>query len=129
MNARDPQASLPSEHTQALAAFADRRWDEAIVPALTDYIAVPAKSPMFDAEWASHGFVDRVVAAQSAPPERSDRGRETPAQHALGAAVAVRGRAHQCLDRGLVRYSNDGHLRHRIRNRVTKQPATSLRRA
>jgi acetylornithine deacetylase/succinyl-diaminopimelate desuccinylase-like protein len=31
------------------------------VPALTDYIALPAKSPMFDADWVQHGFVDRVV--------------------------------------------------------------------
>jgi acetylornithine deacetylase/succinyl-diaminopimelate desuccinylase-like protein len=53
MNAREPNA--------ALAAFADRMWDDEIVPALTDYIAVPAKSPMFDSDWAAHGFVDRVV--------------------------------------------------------------------
>jgi hypothetical protein len=45
----------------ALAAYADRAWDERIVPALTDYIAVPAKSPMFDADWAEHGLIDRVV--------------------------------------------------------------------
>ncbi len=45
----------------ALAAFSDRAWDERIVPALTDYIAVPAKSPMFDADWAQHGYLDRVV--------------------------------------------------------------------
>jgi acetylornithine deacetylase/succinyl-diaminopimelate desuccinylase-like protein len=45
----------------ALAAFADDAWDERIVPALTDYIAVPAKSPAFDADWARHGFLDRVV--------------------------------------------------------------------
>ncbi|MBL8308277.1 MAG: M20/M25/M40 family metallo-hydrolase, partial [Rubrivivax sp.] len=45
----------------ALAAFADQAWDERIVPALTDYIAIPAKSPMFDADWAKNGFVERVV--------------------------------------------------------------------
>ncbi|MBK7061803.1 MAG: M20 family metallopeptidase [Rubrivivax sp.] len=45
----------------ALSAFADRAWDERIVPALTDYIAVPAKSPMFDADWARNGYIDRVV--------------------------------------------------------------------
>ena len=44
-----------------LAAYADHAWDERIVPALTDYIAVPAKSPMFDADWAAHGLLDRVV--------------------------------------------------------------------
>ena len=34
---------------------------DSIVPALNDYIAVPAKSPMFDADWAEHGLIDRVV--------------------------------------------------------------------
>ncbi|MDZ7591454.1 MAG: M20 family metallopeptidase [Rubrivivax sp.] len=45
----------------ALSAYADEAWDRRIVPALTDYIAVPAKSPMFDADWAEHGLIDRVV--------------------------------------------------------------------
>ena len=61
MNARDPQLPLHADEASALGAFAARRWDEAIVPALTDYIAVPAKSPMFDAEWQAHGLIDRVV--------------------------------------------------------------------
>ena len=56
MNAPTRQAEAA-----ALAAYADRAWDERIVPALTDYIAVPAKSPMFDADWAQHGHIDRVV--------------------------------------------------------------------
>jgi acetylornithine deacetylase/succinyl-diaminopimelate desuccinylase-like protein len=45
----------------ALSAYANEAWDQRIVPALTDYIAVPAKSPMFDAAWAEHGLIDRVV--------------------------------------------------------------------
>ncbi|MDO8420009.1 MAG: M20 family metallopeptidase [Rubrivivax sp.] len=45
----------------ALATYADEAWDQRIVPALTEYIAIPAKSPMFDADWAQHGYVDRVV--------------------------------------------------------------------
>ena len=45
----------------ALCAFVDRKWNDEIVPALADYIAVPAKSPMFDADWARHGFIERVV--------------------------------------------------------------------
>ncbi len=45
----------------ALAAYADTAWDQRILPALTNYIAVPAKSPMFDADWAEHGLIDRVV--------------------------------------------------------------------
>jgi acetylornithine deacetylase/succinyl-diaminopimelate desuccinylase-like protein len=47
--------------TTTLARFTDRLWDDEIVPALTRYIEIPAKSPMFDAEWAKHGHVDRVV--------------------------------------------------------------------
>jgi len=54
-------APTRSAEAAALAAYADRAWDERIVPALTDYIAVPAKSPMFDADWARHGHIDRVV--------------------------------------------------------------------
>jgi acetylornithine deacetylase/succinyl-diaminopimelate desuccinylase-like protein len=61
MNARDPLLPLQPDEASALGAYADRRWDEAIVPALTDYIAIPAKSPMFDADWAAHGHLDRVV--------------------------------------------------------------------
>ncbi|MDO9091335.1 MAG: M20 family metallopeptidase [Rubrivivax sp.] len=59
MNAptRTPEAAA----LKRIAAYADEAWDQRIVPALTDYIAVPAKSPMFDAKWAEHGLIDRVV--------------------------------------------------------------------
>ena len=61
MNARDPNLPLPADEATALAAFADRAWEQRILPALTDYIAVPAKSPMFDADWQTHGLLDKVV--------------------------------------------------------------------
>ena len=61
MNARDPNLPLQADEATALGAYAERSWDERIVPALTDYIAVPAKSPMFDADWQAHGLLDRVV--------------------------------------------------------------------
>ncbi|MFM7533405.1 MAG: peptidase M20, partial [Rubrivivax sp.] len=64
MNARDPLMPLDNgadDASQALLAFCERAWDEQIVPAMTEYIGVPAKSPMFDAQWASHGYLDRVV--------------------------------------------------------------------
>ncbi len=61
MNARDPQSPLSEAQTQALAQHAQRNWREAIVPALVDYVGIPAKSPMFDADWAAHGYLDRVV--------------------------------------------------------------------
>ena len=37
------------------------QWDGDIVQQLTDYIAIPAKSPGFDPDWAQHGFIDTVV--------------------------------------------------------------------
>jgi len=61
MNARDPSLPLQADELSGLADFAARTWDEEIVPALTDYIAIPAKSPMFDADWAKHGYIDRVI--------------------------------------------------------------------
>ena len=36
-------------------------WDDSIVPALVDYIRIPAKSPHFDAAWAKNGYIDAAV--------------------------------------------------------------------
>jgi acetylornithine deacetylase/succinyl-diaminopimelate desuccinylase-like protein len=36
-------------------------WDEAVVPALVEYIRIPAKSPHFDRDWRTHGFIDDAV--------------------------------------------------------------------
>ncbi|WP_143296913.1 M20/M25/M40 family metallo-hydrolase, partial [Burkholderia pseudomallei] len=44
-----------------LADFIERKWNDEILHALTDYIAVPAKSPAFDPDWAKHGYIERVV--------------------------------------------------------------------
>jgi acetylornithine deacetylase/succinyl-diaminopimelate desuccinylase-like protein len=40
-------------------------WDGQIVPQLVDYIRIPNKSPMFDAKWAEHGYMDQAVAQLS----------------------------------------------------------------
>jgi acetylornithine deacetylase/succinyl-diaminopimelate desuccinylase-like protein len=61
MNARDPMPPLSDDDSSSLAAYCNSRWEEAIVPELTRYIAVPAKSPMFDPQWQEHGLLDRVV--------------------------------------------------------------------
>ena len=58
MNAPD---RLNRPDSKALQSFVDRLWDDEIVPALTHYIAIPAKSPMFDADWEAHGHIERVV--------------------------------------------------------------------
>jgi acetylornithine deacetylase/succinyl-diaminopimelate desuccinylase-like protein len=36
-------------------------WDEAIVPALIEYIRIPAKSPHFDPAWEKHGHIEAAV--------------------------------------------------------------------
>jgi acetylornithine deacetylase/succinyl-diaminopimelate desuccinylase-like protein len=43
--------------SHAIAKF----WDDEIVPALVDYIRIPAKSPHFDPDWARHGHIDAAV--------------------------------------------------------------------
>jgi acetylornithine deacetylase/succinyl-diaminopimelate desuccinylase-like protein len=74
MNARDPSMPIPGDDDgaslQAIAAYADRAWEDRILPALTDYIAIPSKSPMFDPDWAKNGFVERVVRDTAAWIER-----------------------------------------------------------
>ena len=54
---------IPSALLDPAAALADAtaRWDGDIVRQLTDYIAIPAKSPGFDPEWAQHGHIETVV--------------------------------------------------------------------
>jgi acetylornithine deacetylase/succinyl-diaminopimelate desuccinylase-like protein len=42
--------------------FVDSTWETSIVPALTRYIAIPAKSPAFDAAWERNGHLERAVA-------------------------------------------------------------------
>ena len=39
----------------------DAQWDGDIIKQLSDYIAIPAKSPGFDADWAAHGYIDSVM--------------------------------------------------------------------
>ncbi len=50
----------------ALEGFVGDLWDGEIVPQLTEYIRIPNKSPMFDAQWAEHGHMDRAVALMEA---------------------------------------------------------------
>ena len=36
-------------------------WQDSIMPALTEYIRIPAKSPFFDHDWQRHGYLDDAV--------------------------------------------------------------------
>jgi acetylornithine deacetylase/succinyl-diaminopimelate desuccinylase-like protein len=46
--------------------FIADKWDDDIVPQLVEYIRIPNKSPMFDSQWAEHGFMDAAVALMEA---------------------------------------------------------------
>ncbi|HRV82230.1 MAG TPA: M20/M25/M40 family metallo-hydrolase, partial [Planctomycetota bacterium] len=46
---------------RSLAAHCDRVWEESILASLETYIAIPNKSPMFDAQWQAHGHMQRAT--------------------------------------------------------------------
>jgi len=39
-------------------SFVGQLWDDDIVPRLVEYIRIPNKSPMFDADWVKHGYME-----------------------------------------------------------------------
>ena len=59
MNARVPPSVLNAAHTLSQVSTL---WDDQIVPQLQDYIRIPAKSPMFDADWAANVNVEEISA-------------------------------------------------------------------
>lgn len=58
MNAPLPTAVLNVAQAQQQI---NQVWDNDLVQRLSDYIAVPAKSPMFDSDWVQHGYIESVV--------------------------------------------------------------------
>lgn len=44
-----------------LDRFVGQLWDAQIVPQLVEYIRIPNKSPMFDADWVANGHMARAV--------------------------------------------------------------------
>jgi acetylornithine deacetylase/succinyl-diaminopimelate desuccinylase-like protein len=45
----------------AIGEFVDDAWGSAL-PVLAEYISIPARSPMFDAQWAEHGYIASAAA-------------------------------------------------------------------
>jgi acetylornithine deacetylase/succinyl-diaminopimelate desuccinylase-like protein len=41
--------------------FVAEKWDREIVPQLSTYIKIPNKSPLFDAQWQEHGYMDEAM--------------------------------------------------------------------
>ena len=48
-------------NTDKLLDFCSEIWDRQIVPQLSEYIKIPAKSPMFDANWVEHGYMKEAM--------------------------------------------------------------------
>ncbi|HEX3667037.1 MAG TPA: M20/M25/M40 family metallo-hydrolase [Rhizomicrobium sp.] len=47
--------------TKQTEQFVEQMWEDSAVPALTEYMRIPNKSPAFDPEWESHGFMRDAV--------------------------------------------------------------------
>ncbi len=47
--------------SESTASYVADAFERSIVPTLVEYIKIPNKSAMFDADWRSHGHVDRAV--------------------------------------------------------------------
>jgi acetylornithine deacetylase/succinyl-diaminopimelate desuccinylase-like protein len=45
-----------------LKGFVEEFWEDSVVPSLTEYIRIPNKSPAFDPDWVSHGYMDAATA-------------------------------------------------------------------
>ena len=54
---------MPAGTLDAERALSDvsAQWDGDIVRQLTDYIAIPAKSPGFDKDWSANGYLETVL--------------------------------------------------------------------
>jgi acetylornithine deacetylase/succinyl-diaminopimelate desuccinylase-like protein len=44
-----------------LSATIGKTWDESIIDRLTAYVRIPNKSPDFDPQWESHGYMEQAV--------------------------------------------------------------------
>lgn len=61
LNIKAGLAMNPEQNKQYL----DQLWDTRIIPTLTDYIKIPNKSPQFDRDWRTHGYMDQAVSLLS----------------------------------------------------------------
>jgi len=41
--------------------FVNQMWDDSIIPTLMEYIKIPNKSPLFDPDWRTKGYMDDAV--------------------------------------------------------------------
>lgn len=56
-----PSSEAPFMDASKVDRYVGQKWDDEIVPQLVEYIRIPNKSPMFDADWVQHGYMDDAV--------------------------------------------------------------------
>ena len=56
-----PPAAGRAMDRNKLFDFVAEKWDREIVPELTEYIRIPAKSPMFDRDWQERGYITEAM--------------------------------------------------------------------
>ena len=49
-----------------LQSFVQQTWEDSAIPALTEYMRIPNKSPAFDPEWEAHGYMRDAVGLMEA---------------------------------------------------------------
>jgi acetylornithine deacetylase/succinyl-diaminopimelate desuccinylase-like protein len=54
-------ARVPAFDSAATLADVTSAWDQDLVNQLTQYVEIPAKSPLFDPDWAKTGYLDKVT--------------------------------------------------------------------
>lgn len=47
--------------TDAIKQDIDQFWDQTVLPALKEYVAIPCKSPVFDPDWKQNGYLHDAV--------------------------------------------------------------------
>ena len=48
-------------NSEQINAFIADTWEQSVVPSLIDYIKIPCKSPSYDHDWESHGYMEQAV--------------------------------------------------------------------
>ena len=48
-------------NSRKIQEYCEQQWDDSALPQLIEYIRIPNKSPMFDPDWQTHGYMDQVV--------------------------------------------------------------------
>ena len=54
-------SSLPALDSKKAQNLVDTVWGDTVVPALTEYIKIPNKSPMFDEDWQKNGYMKNAA--------------------------------------------------------------------